>query len=392
MGKWARERLRGGTLTAQDVERIVAWQLTLPAERIDCALLEECRLFLAPEQEGRDAPGKRAVWRRIEQAMLAGDAPPTRRMPMRRLAVLVAAALLVLLLAAAGIAAVLGWDVFSIYSTILTPAHTRVQEQASALVQADLVTVRFAHVDVTVRQALYDGHELRVLYAVLDRAGTERYTLEEAQGGEMIPAAVLDGLAPCGDWIEIDGQRDYPRESYAVPGDLPGEMLYYVQLQPEDTTLGTRDAFEVGLPIFYNGRTMEVPEGLRFLVDTRALAGLTRTAAPAQADIDGVRFVLQDGRFSPVSGTLSLVLSGKSDAELDEISFRWGAAQLCDAQGNPLGITDPSGWSFAVPGQVTVTYHVIPPDVWPEEMVLAMPDAQGAPDEALRIPIRLASQ
>ena len=47
-----RRRLESGTLTGEDVLALLEWQLSLPDLEIDCALLRECDLFLAPDSPG----------------------------------------------------------------------------------------------------------------------------------------------------------------------------------------------------------------------------------------------------------------------------------------------------------------------------------------------------
>ena len=50
-----KKRLLDAELTEDDVRAILDWQLSLPAEQMDCDLMRECDLFLSP-----DAPG---MWR-----------------------------------------------------------------------------------------------------------------------------------------------------------------------------------------------------------------------------------------------------------------------------------------------------------------------------------------
>lgn len=45
------KRLKNGELTSVDVCRLIDWQLSLSAEKIDCALLSECYAYLYNDAE-----------------------------------------------------------------------------------------------------------------------------------------------------------------------------------------------------------------------------------------------------------------------------------------------------------------------------------------------------
>ena len=387
----------GGALTSRDAANILDWQLQLPAERIDCALIKECTLLLNPQRECQTAPRKDEVWDRIQSALRL-VAPIPRGCPAllrpRRLAVLILAAILFLALAAAAVAALLRIDVFNIYTGLVYPQDLPRQTQADALVQHPLVAVSFPHVDVTVRQAVYDGYELRVLYAMRDRGATERIAAQGEDYEWVMPAAQQDNLCTVGDWIEIDGQRDSPYDQLALPGEEPGEMLYFVSLEPKDKTLKDQPSFEVGLPLMWDAecRFKIVPDGMRFTVFTTGINEHTRNAQPLKRIIDGVTFSLEEASFTPISASIVLSISGKSDAELDVISHTWGTAQVYTSAGQPLGVTQVRSWSFREPGKVTVTYRVVPPDIWPNEMLLSVPTDNGMPDARRTILITLEAK
>lgn len=391
--KILRQLQSGAALTPGDVSLLLDWQLQLPEEKIDCALILECQAYLHPD-ESDAAPGKAEVWAGVLAAIAKEPAAPKqpdgfhrRARGTRRWVAIVLAALLLIALAATAIGALFRLNVFNFKLGMLFPEYVYTQETADTLLQENLLTVPFPHVEVSVRQAMYDGHELRILYAMRDLEATER--VQPPDNPEWVtPAAELDGLTTVGDWIEIDDKHDYPSQCSAMAGDEPGEMLYYVELQPADPSLAERESFTVGLPILWENGRKVVPDGLRFTVATKDLAELTRSAEPAVLEWEGVRFSLDSARFSPVSASVSLTLRGKSDQELDDLSMAWGAAAVYDASGVPVGITSAMQWSFQVKGQVTIEYQVIPPSAWPEEMILAMPNAQGEPDPLLRLPIK----
>ena len=74
MDDW-RKRLLDAELTDEDVQAILDWQLSLPAEQLDCALMRECDLFLSPDAPGMDEDKQRA----LHDALLSRiDAQPPR--------------------------------------------------------------------------------------------------------------------------------------------------------------------------------------------------------------------------------------------------------------------------------------------------------------------------
>ncbi|MCL2866125.1 MAG: hypothetical protein FWF47_00015 [Clostridia bacterium] len=386
-----------GMLTSQDAAYILDWQIQLPAERIDCALIDECTLLLNPQRETQPTPRKDEIWARIQSALHPVASIPRERPTLlrpRRIAVLVLAAILLLALAAAAVATLLRIDVFNIYTGHVYPQDLPRQTQADALVQHPLVTVSFPHVDVTVCQALYDGHELRILYAMRDRSATERIAAQGEDFEWVMPAAQQDNLCTVGDWIEINGEKDSPHDQLALPGEEPGEMRYFVSLEPRDKTLKDRSSFEVGLPLMWDAecRFKIVPDGMRFTVLTTDINEHTRNAQPLQQIIDGFTFSLEEASFSPISASIVLSISGKSDSALDAISHTWGTAQVYTSAGQPLGVTQVRSWSFREPGKVTVTYRVVPPDIWPDKMLLSIPTDSGTPDAQRTIPITLEAK
>lgn len=112
MDQRMKEKIKSGSLTNADVRRLIDWQLSLRAERIDHGLVDECLLFLYPDAPGLGSAARDTLWNRLAEAIFSpsrarrrGDRMHRRRYPAKTVLI---AALLMLLLAGAAIAATLG--------------------------------------------------------------------------------------------------------------------------------------------------------------------------------------------------------------------------------------------------------------------------------------------
>ena len=103
-----KEKLRTGNLTNHDVRGIIDWQLTLSEERIDSKLINECLLFLYPDEPGLSEETLERVWQTVKQAAFGRRRRATRHHGRRSSRTLMIALLITLLIAGAAIAAKLG--------------------------------------------------------------------------------------------------------------------------------------------------------------------------------------------------------------------------------------------------------------------------------------------
>lgn len=374
-------------LTREETLVLLTGALDAPARDMDIPLIRECLLSLDPgSQDGLDARGE-ALWRRIQ----ASIAYRRQRMPRRRFAAIVLAIVLALALAAVAVGAAMRRGVFNfLYDFGFDRSGAQVQEAAQGLLRTDLASLSLAHVDVAVREAVYDGHDLRVVYSVTERGRTaDNPFTEEDLYKSVIDAGWEDGLTCC-DWIEVNGQDAYFNDTFQAVGESPGEMLYYLQTNLPDwgiTDVG--DTMTIGLPMTRgeDGRTY-IHDALRFTIDATVPGGLVRRAAPVEVTLGEVPFTLEEAEFSPVSGIVRIALRGEY-GYMDKLAHLWGHAKLYAPDGTELGITSLDHWGFAEKGRIEVVYTVSPPEVWPDEMLLALPDREGLPDIDCRIPIVL---
>ncbi len=162
------EKLTSGALRRDDVALILRWQLSLPAERLDCALVAACARALTPEQA--QGEGLRALHDALMEKIR--KRPAYKR---RALRTLIAAALLLAALAACAAAYGVARGVLRFNEDLPDGPRMTAHEGAQALVAAGvLARASLAHCTVEVREAAYDGGELRVMYAVTSKTGAAR--------------------------------------------------------------------------------------------------------------------------------------------------------------------------------------------------------------------------
>lgn len=105
-------------LTREEALNIIRGQLMMPAEEIDCGLIDKCLDHLQPDRATRTYPTKEPTWQRIMQTYQEKEANRRRKETRRKQRIArpgVAVALLLLLVLAAGstMAYALGMDVWS---------------------------------------------------------------------------------------------------------------------------------------------------------------------------------------------------------------------------------------------------------------------------------------
>ncbi len=392
---WLLSTLQKEALSREDLQKILRGQLLLPEKKRDAALMLECAAAL-DELEGQTYPGKETTWRRITAA-LATDKSRVPRLPRRR-AVLILVLLLVLALAAAAVAS-FSPKVFSFLMGEGSP-DSYVQRDAEGLLKTNLGRIRGGHVEITITEAAYDGWQLRVVYSIRDLNSHQMFTDEDAMNGAgdaMGKLANQDGFNTIGDWVTVNGQDAMLSDAGQKGGDQPGEILYYLQ-----ALLGDQDIFPVGdftVAVPLARRQAEgspyprayAPPELTFTLNAEEGKKSVRSADPAEITAEGVDVELYQATFSPIAGALYLRLTGADQAAVEKAAEKWWLqSQLYAMDGTQTGICSPEYMSGYTPDEgISIKLDVVPPETWPEEMVLALPDAQGGPDSTLRLPVAL---
>ena len=84
MDQRMKEKIKSGSLTKADVRKLIDWQLSLRAERIDHGLVDECLLFLYPDAPGLSSAARDTLWGRLAEAMFSPSRARRRSDRMHR--------------------------------------------------------------------------------------------------------------------------------------------------------------------------------------------------------------------------------------------------------------------------------------------------------------------
>lgn len=384
-----KEKLTRADLTDDDVLALLNWQLSLPAEQMDCDLISECDLYLSPDASGMDAAKKQQLHDAL-LAQIAGEpsavqrtAParaPHRRAGRRKLAVIALIALLMLALAVGGVAYTVRRGVLNFNEDWGWSNSLVYQEGAeSFLVSGALAHLELEHVTIDVIEAVTDGADLRVVYSVTNNEGLP---VEGTAGTEYhdVPGAQEDGVHMC-DWIEINGQDAYFDDAFEAPGEAPGQMLYYLQTNMPSWGVDITgcEELQIGLPILPRKEGERAWQTIEFTIPARIDESLLRGAQVVSADIDGRGVTVVQAVFSPLNGYVEIEVEGMTK----ELFFR-ECTTLAEVYG-PDGYAI-SGAHLTSAGGETDTGYIFgftvrpPVNGWPDTLVLALERNDYAPD------------
>lgn len=394
-----RKKLESGNLTDMDVLAILDWQLSLPAEEMDCGLISECDLFLAPNAPGLSSEQKDALLAGV-MARISGvgesvpsSAPQrTRRQPpvkathrARPRKALLIALITVLLLALA-----VGGVAYSVHRGVLNFtedfgfAKMVSQEGAEEFVSSGtLAHLELEHVDVDVLEAVYDGADLRVVYSLTDHSG-EVHMAEHSSDAYVMPG---EGEVTMCDYILVNGQDAYFNNDWEAPGDNPGQMLYYLQTNLPAWGVDVTGAEEltIGLPMF--PLDLENPGSRRtldFTISAVPPEGLVRHAAVKEASADGHSVYVVNSVFSPLNGYVELFYEG-----LTREYFYAHMNTLCEVYAVDGSILTSSYLEGPVHSEsefegkqgMSIGFSITPTEgAWPDEMIVALEMEDYSPD------------
>lgn len=261
-----------------------------------------------------------ALRRRLRSAYL--DEAVVQK-PPRRLRPALALALGLLLLTAAAFALTSGFGLIDLLKQA-EGGRVPIQEQVQEGIRQDLASHRFPHTKVTVKEALYDGRMLRVLYSVQDLQATSPLV----EPGSTIPhdfrfeAALKDSISwSVLDYCRVDGHSvDATGSSISVAGPEPGQALTVVQF--DLAGLDLEDSFEVLLPI----AGPNTPRELAFTLSATDLKGIRQLPLPSPLVLKDRVLHLTQVVFSPMRVYVDMeieVAAGVPEEVCHEILWRW---------------------------------------------------------------------
>lgn len=388
-----RKRLESCSITEEDALAILEWQLSLPAEKMDCDLIRECDLFLSPDAEGLGEERSNALYARILSS-IDGEArlkkPPEARNARRRAKTpthrrpgkLIAAILLAALLLALSIGSV----AYTYHRGVLNftedfgYAPMVAQDGAEAFVQSgSLAHAEFDHVIVDVLEAVYDGAELRVVYSLTDKSGTLKLA-EHMENGYVMPGSEEGEVHMC-DYILINGQDAYFNDTWEMPGDEPGQMLYYLQtnLPGWDVDVTGAETLTLGLPMLPREEGSRSPGLIEFTISAAVPEGLVRGATLKEATVGGHPIVVEEAVFSPLNGFIQLRIDGIDETFFHQRLTNFASVYAMD--GSELTACHAEGRYGWENGSAYIGFTIVPTEEdWPEEMILALEFEDYSPD------------
>lgn len=398
MNEILRKKLESGNLTDMDVLAILDWQLSLPAEEMDCDLISECDLFLAPDAPGMSTAQQNALFARLMEHIHQEEAPATpperrrgaaaHRTPHRarpRKALLIALiTVLLLALAVGGVA-------YSVHRGVLNFtedfgfAKMVSQSGSEAFVSSGtLAHLELEHVDIDVLEAVYDGAELRVVYSLTDHSG--ELHLAEHSDTYVMPGTEEGEVTMC-DYILVNGQDAYFYDSWEAPGDHPGQMLYYLQTNLPSWGVDVTGAEElvIGLPLFpLDPENPRERRKLEFTIPADPPEGLIRRATVKESSAGGHNVYVVNSVFSPLNGYVELFYEG-----LTREYFYAHMNSFCEVYAMDGSILTSSRLEGPVQKEsefegkqgMVIGFTITPTEsAWPDEMIVAVEMIDYSPD------------
>lgn len=308
------------------------------------------------------------------EATLAHIRREAVRQPPRRYAKRLSFAMaltLALLLAAAGVAAGVHFGVFDFMGRMF--GQSGVLPEAEKLVQSSLAQVELPNTVITVREALYDGGSLRLVYSVRQKDAAAPLTQDDLwnEDGAFRRALAGDEVSTQCDWFLLDGVRYEMTNGTAgdeIPGSENGEALCYLSIQLSPAGIVPREDFTLGLPL------------LGKIGEKRTVDFTVRAAAPS-APLPGIRgdgavVTVLSASLSPVRTMITVRIQkdeGASREQYEAACASWRGAVLADAQGKELADLEELIPAHMVEGEsMEYSYTFLPTDA--AEAWLAPPD------------------
>jgi len=385
-----RRKLESTSLTREDVLDILVWQLSLPAEEMDCGLISECDLFLDPAACGMDEARRQqmqdtlmAYARGGKTVRSAHRAAHRRRITMRRMFIAVLALLMLLALTVGAVAYFVRRGVLNFNDDWGWLAPLSYQEGAEEFVTSGtLYHQELEHVTVDVIEAVTDGAELRIVYSVTNNEGVP-FEGETGTDYVSVPGAEDDGVHMC-DYVIVNGQDAYFDDAWQAPGDAPGQALYYLQsnLPAWGVDISGEEELHLGLPMIghveyidgqYTGKGL-----VQFTIPAKIPEDRMKTAELLEADMDGHAVTITKAVFSPLNGYAEICVEGLTEREFAHDFTTMG--EVYGPDGFALSGADIYGTEETETGFL-VGFTMYPPaDGWPDTLVLAMERENYEPD------------
>ncbi len=364
--------------TAKELFLVCKKILFFPAKKMDIMLLSEALYGLDERPDEEIAPHRINVWKSLCKRV------PTHVVKVKRKMVLMTAIIILMVsLLGCGLAWALHVGVLSFPSMMLLDVPQTTHPDAQSLIQSDLFYAKYPNSELRVREAAYDGHQLRIVYSLRDTRESATLT-DDDRREPFVMGAWLDGIGMC-DYLIVDGNDDiYLDEIFQRPStEHPAQMDYYLTATlPKE--LFFSNTVTVEMPIGrYNAQTStRMIENVCFPLDTNQANQHKRTAQKTFAVWGNLRIDVKRVELSPMHGLVEVEYSAvDADKPYEHVKL-----SLFDLSGTPVGHPR----AYSVLGDTTIDGIItpyVPTGEWPQNMVLAPALADGSMDTSRVIPL-----
>ena len=216
-----------------------------------------------------------------------------------------------------------------------------VQKEAYDLVQKNLASASFEHVDVTVTEAVYDGKYLRIVHSTKERDAQAPFDDAKVyNGGFRFEAAEKDGVWWNSlDWAIVNGKNVNPLGEAGVnAGKQNGETIAWIQYDLSGMVVG--DALTVDLPI--RGKQSIDNKELSFTMSVKDLPGVRHIQATPDVRFSDYSLHLAEMLISPIRVYAKVEMTanaGVTAERCDEIMWKWAMDGVLKGEGDKEPLT-----------------------------------------------------
>lgn len=223
---------------------------------------------------------------------------------------------------------------------------------AEDLVAHDVAMITAEESEMTVREALYDGTQLYILYTIRDLDGEpidkpeEDLAMQLQEPQSLTHAAKRDHFVGMVRYAEIDGV-EMPFGSYFYRGDNAGEMVYVMSFNMHG--IAVNDSFEVGLAALMDENNWYyIPDAMRFSISSSTLPYIRQyrvTASPQS--FAGCTVQVSAMWVTPLRTYFTVECTIHEDLGFRrqrEIASEWGACVVTTQDGEIIAESTHGGW------------------------------------------------
>ena len=254
-------------------------------------------------------------------------------------------AIALIAVAAAAFALTDGFGLFDLMGQGKREEFAVVQKEAYDLVQKNLVSASFDHVDVTVTEAVYDGKYLRIVHSTKERDAKAPFDDAKVyNGGFSFEAAQKDGVSWNSlDFAIVNGEDVNPLgESGVNAGKQNGETVAWIQYDLSEMAVG--DELTVDLPI--RGKQSIDKKELSFTMSVKDLPGVRRIKLIPDVRFSDYSLHLAEMLISPIRVYARVEITadaGVTAERCDEVYEQWMWKDVLKGEGDDKPYTSSGG-------------------------------------------------